>query len=277
MWKKLFLLLVLAAVGLSTYLLWFPWMSPPLKGSLTHTSLTQLREKQAKQKGLTLKTVLIWQPLDQISPHLTHAILLAEDDQFYNHQGFDFQQIRIAVETNWKKRKFAYGGSTITQQLARNLYLTPRKNLLRKAKEAVITFWLEKNLSKKRILELYMNVIEWGPGVYGAEAAARHYFEKSSADLTPDEAVALASIVPSPRRWNPHSERAFMARRRTNLLERMRRAGYIETDLLADEEDAPYPFETDISTDSLSGLTTESATIPLAPEPALPTPEEGAP
>src|SRR6185437_4422092 len=138
----------------------------------------------------------------------------------------DFEQMRIAVQRDWAKKGFVYGGSTLTQQLARTLYLSPHKDLLRKAKEAVITVYLERTLAKRRILELYLNVVEWGRGIFGAEAAARHDFGVSAADLTPDQAVALASILPSPRRWRPSSERAFMARRRSQLTERMQAEGY---------------------------------------------------
>ena len=170
-----------------------------------------------------------WTPMDDISPNLVHAIVLAEDDTFYQHHGFDYEQIQIAIERDLDKKKYVYGGSTITQQLARTLFLRPRKSILRKAKEAVLTIYLEKTLSKHRILEIYLNVIEWGPGIFGAEAAAQHYFSKDSRPRTSRrmEAVALAlhlSILPSPRRWSPFSERAFMARRRTQLLERMQKA-----------------------------------------------------
>jgi monofunctional biosynthetic peptidoglycan transglycosylase len=130
------------------------------------------------------------------------------------------------VKINWQKKRYAYGGSTISQQLARTLFLSPKKNLARKLKEALLTVRLEHALSKHRILEIYLNVIEWGRGIYGAEAAAEFYFNKSAAALTPDEAVALASILPSPRRWSPMGEQAFMARRRTQLRERLERAGY---------------------------------------------------
>lgn len=208
------------------------------------TSLMTLREKQARAAGQRLKSLLIWKDLDAMSPDLVHAVLLAEDDTFYQHQGFDWKQIEIAVRTNLEKKRYAYGGSTITQQLARTLYLTPKKSLWRKVREAAITWQLERALSKKRILELYLNVVEWGKGVYGAEAAARTYFGKSALELTPDEAVSLASVLPSPRRWSPLSEKAFMARRRTQLLERMRRAGYLPEEPFESPE---YPADLDLS------------------------------
>lgn len=224
--------LLLIALGLFlAYLLWPPNVRLLKTKNPTRTSLMELREKEARAKGKKLRSQLLWRPLSQISPNLMHAVLLAEDDTFYQHKGFDFVQIEIAIQRNLEKGRYAYGGSTLTQQLARTLYLSPKKNIVRKLKEAVITFYLEQTLSKKRILEIYLNVVEWGSGVYGAEAASQRYFEKAAIDLTPDEAIALASILPSPRRWSPMSEKAFMARRRTQLYERMQRAGYIPPDV----------------------------------------------
>ncbi len=220
-------LVLLASAGALAYLLRLPDVRILQTENPTHTSLMSLREEQAKTAGKKLKSRLTWMPLSQMSPHLAHAALISEDDTFYKHKGIDWVQMKEAVRINWERRKFAYGGSTITQQLARTLYLSPRKNLLRKAKEALITLQLERSLSKERILELYLNVVEWGKGIYGAEAASQAYFQKSAADLTPDEAVSLVSVLPSPRRWNPLSEKSFMARRRTQLLERMRREGYL--------------------------------------------------
>jgi len=186
---------------------------------------------------------MTWKYLNQISPDMVHAIILAEDDRFYEHHGFDLEQIQIAFERNWKKKQYVYGGSTITQQLARTLFLRPHKSILRKIKEAVLTVYLETTLPKKRILELYLNVIEWGNGIFGVETASQAYFHKSSADLTPDEAVALASVLPSPRRWSPVSEKAFMARRRTQLLERMQRAGYAPPSYFLDGEPTAITFD----------------------------------
>jgi monofunctional biosynthetic peptidoglycan transglycosylase len=188
----------------------------------------QLRESQARKSGHKPHSQLVWRPLSKMSPALLQALLLAEDDQFFHHSGFDFDQILIAFQKDWEAKKFAYGGSTLTQQLARTLYLSPRKNIFRKAKEALITVWLEQTLPKNRILEIYLNVVEWGRGIYGAEAASQHYFQKPASDLTADESVALVAILPSPRRWSPFSERTFMARRRTNLLEAMQKQGYTE-------------------------------------------------
>jgi monofunctional biosynthetic peptidoglycan transglycosylase len=218
---------VIAMAVLLVYLCNQPDIDQLQKHNPTTTALMELRVRQARDLGKDYPTTMIWKNLDEISPNLVHAVLLSEDDQFYNHHGFDLEEIKQAIKVNWAKKRFAYGGSTITQQLARTLYLSPKKNIIRKLKEALITVRLERSLSKRRILEIYLNVIEWGRGIYGAEAAARFYFNKSAADLTSDEAVALASILPSPRRWTPMGEQAFMARRRTRLLERMQAAGYL--------------------------------------------------
>jgi monofunctional biosynthetic peptidoglycan transglycosylase len=214
-------------VGSLVYLLWLPYVPDLQKHNPTKTPLMELRERQALELHHRLRTIYLWKDLKEISPNLVHAVLLSEDDTFYQHHGFDLEQIQVAIKLDWAKKRFVYGGSTITQQLARSLYLSPRKSLFRKAKEALITVLLEHYLSKRRIMELYLNVVEWGRGIYGAEAAAQAYFQKPAIDLTPDEAAALASILPSPRRWNPASERGFMARRRTRLVARMRAAGYV--------------------------------------------------
>jgi monofunctional biosynthetic peptidoglycan transglycosylase len=145
-----------------------------------------------------------WTPFSRIPSTLQWAVIAAEDDTFFQHNGFDFTAMRDALWENIKRRKPVRGGSTITQQLAKNLYLSREKSLSRKLKEAVITCKLERHLSKNRIIELYVNVIEWGPGVYGVGAASWHYFRKSPADLNFFESVLLAAIIPSPTLYNPH-------------------------------------------------------------------------
>jgi len=214
-------------IGCLIYLLCLPNVSELKKSNPKTTALIELRKKQAAVKKQKLQTQYFWVPMSGISDYLVQAVILAEDDTFYQHHGFDWEQIQLALHENWKKKKYSYGASTITQQLARTLYLSPGKHLYRKIKEAFITVQLEHTLSKKRILELYLNVAEWGKGIYGVQAAAEYYFGKSAIDLTPDESIALASILPSPRRWSPFSERAFMARRRTQLHELMEANGLL--------------------------------------------------
>ena len=142
----------------------------------------------------------------------------AEDSSFFTHEGFDWEGIKKAAQYNLEAGEFKRGGSTITQQLAKNLYLSSERSLLRKAREALITRSLEQHLTKERILELYLNVAEWGQGIYGAEAAARHHFKKPAHDLTADEAAWLAAILPSPRRYDPLRKTNFLTRRHNRIL-----------------------------------------------------------
>jgi monofunctional biosynthetic peptidoglycan transglycosylase len=145
-----------------------------------------------------------WVAYDAISPHLKRAVLVAEDINFFSHRGFDKGALREALREAVEDGRLR-GGSTITQQLAKNLWLSPSRDPLRKGKEAALTWQLERNLSKRRMLELYLNVVELGPGVYGAEGASRRYFGKRAADLDEDEAAQLAAALPRPRTWHPGS------------------------------------------------------------------------
>lgn len=140
-----------------------------------------------------------WRPLSKISKNLQNAVVLAEDDQFFAHNGLDWKAVERAWRTNVRRGRFARGASTITMQVARNLYLSPRKSVIRKAREVWIALKMELLLPKKRILEIYLNIAEWGNGIYGAEAAARHYFGKSAKYLTKEEAAWMAAILPRPR------------------------------------------------------------------------------
>jgi monofunctional biosynthetic peptidoglycan transglycosylase len=142
-----------------------------------------------------------WVPLARMAPPLRHAVIVAEDANFYRHHGIDWDAVQDAVRRDWNEHRLYRGGSTITQQLAKNLYLDPSKTLSRKITEALIATRMERNLSKTRTLELYLNVVEWGRGIYGAEAAAQHYFGKSAADLTVEEAAWMAAILPAPLRY----------------------------------------------------------------------------
>jgi monofunctional biosynthetic peptidoglycan transglycosylase len=256
---RFFALLFVGFLLCMGYLAWpYGVFSLPNQNPST-TSLIELRRKEALTLHRPFNLQHTWKNFGDISPNLTHAILLAEDDTFYQHHGFDFEQIRIALARNILQQKYVYGGSTITQQLARTLFLRPRKSIIRKVKEAFLTIYLEHTLTKKRILELYLNSVEWGPGIFGAEAASRYYFLKSASELTPDEAVALASILPSPRRWSPFSEKAFMARRRTQLSERMQKAGYAPVTFLNGDEAGLLP----VDPDAISGLPVDAPIIPL--------------
>jgi monofunctional glycosyltransferase len=184
----------------------------------TVTALIEARQAQAAEQGRTIGRHWTWVPLSRISPSLRQAVVAAEDALFFTHEGFDWEGIKVAAKYNLEAGEFKRGGSTITQQLAKNLYLSAERSLIRKAREALITRSLEHHLTKERILELYLNVAEWGQGVYGAEAAARHHFKKSARDLTANEAAWLAAILPSPRRYDPLRKTTFLTRRHNRIL-----------------------------------------------------------
>lgn len=187
----------------------------------TTTALMELRRRQARAQKTRFAPIQRWVPLSRISPHLKTAVLAAEDGGFYHHKGVEWELVRAAVKDNWKAGKPVRGASTITQQLAKNLYLTPRKTYVRKARELFYAWRLETALPKDRILEIYLNVVEWGNGVFGAEAAAWVHFDKPAADLTWDEAVALAAVLPSPRRHSPGDGSKWTARRQDQVRRRI--------------------------------------------------------
>ncbi len=193
------------------------------------TALIEARRAEAVAKGRPFQPDWVWVRLARISPNLQRAVLVSEDASFYRHEGFDWEGLRVAVTRNWERGKIVRGGSTITQQLAKNLYLSSEKKLLRKAHEALLAWQLERRLSKHRILELYLNVVEWGPGVFGAEAATRYHYAKSAAELTPDEAALLAALLPSPRRYDPARLTPYLSRRQQEILYWMRRGNEMST------------------------------------------------
>lgn len=192
------------------------------------TALMELRDEEYREKGLKPPRRQIWVSYDAVSEHLKKAIILSEDAAFFSHKGVDLFELKEAAKEDWEKGKFKRGGSTITMQLAKNLYLNPSKNPLRKSQEIIIAWQLEQALSKKRIFEIYLNVVEWGTGVYGAEAAARHYFAKPASALDPEEAATLAALLPSPR--NPREK--GLLKRRDLILYRMFQVDYISRDEL---------------------------------------------
>lgn len=209
------------------------------------TQLMLQREQEARLKGRRARLAQTWVPLGQVSRHLIHAVIASEDQAFFGHEGVDWQAIRESVEKNAAQGRFARGGSTITQQLAKNLYFGTRKTPLRKLRELVVTSWLEADLSKARILALYLNVIEWGDGVYGCEAAAQAWYAKPAALLSEAEAAGLAAMIPNPRRINPHVSTARHARATRRVLWLMGRAGYLERDVapLGAEPPAEAPLD----------------------------------
>src|SRR5688500_5677389 len=167
------------------------------------TAFMELRAREARARGEEPRRIQQWVDYARISASLKRAVLVAEDSAFWKHDGLDYEQIKESMEINLERREFVRGASTITQQLAKNLYLSPSKNPVRKLREMVIARRLEAELTKQRILEIYLNVIEWGNGIYGAEAAARTYFRKAAADLGPQESAILAASIRNPRVFSP--------------------------------------------------------------------------
>jgi monofunctional biosynthetic peptidoglycan transglycosylase len=208
---------ILIALLPLAYFLSIPDVSKLKKEKPKKTAFMEYREKEWKEKGKKVKVNQIWVPLSNISPYLIKAVLIAEDDKFWIHEGFDYEAIQVALERDIKAGRFKFGGSTVSQQLARNLYLSPAKNPLRKMREAIITWRMEKVLSKRRILELYLNLVEWGEGIFGVEAASRHYYGKPSSELTPQEAARLAAILPNPRKYSPDGDQRYVIHR-SNLI-----------------------------------------------------------
>ena len=235
--KIWFLFLLFPAIFTLAYLALMPDISQLKKKNPPKTAFMEYREKEWKEKGRKGKIHQVWVPLSRISPFLVKAVLIAEDDKFWSHEGFDYEGIKQALERDLQAGKWKFGGSTITQQLARNLYLSPAKSFWRKIREAVITWRMEQVLSKKRILELYLNVVEWGDGTFGAEAASRHYFEKPASELTPREAARLAVVLPSPRKLNPAGNQKYVESRAEVIYGIMQKRGIVLPDFetVADE------------------------------------------
>jgi monofunctional biosynthetic peptidoglycan transglycosylase len=177
------------------HLLWWTRFNP------SETSFMSLRLAELRERQPDAQLRWQWVPYERISVQLKRAVVASEDDGFVDHEGFDWEGIQRAMEKNRKKGHAVAGGSTISQQLAKNLFLSPSRSYLRKGQEAVITFMMEAVMDKRRILEIYLNVVEWGDGVFGAEAAARRYYHVSAAQLGPEQAARLAVMLPNPRKY----------------------------------------------------------------------------
>ena len=203
-----------------TYLT-IPDVRPLATANPKTTAFMELRARESERAGTAFRFDQRWVPYSRISPNLKRAVLAAEDSAFWQHEGIDVEQIRVAVKQALDKGIVPRGASTLTQQLAKNLYLSPSRDPLRKLRELVITRRLEAALSKQRILEIYLNVVEWGDGVWGAEAAARHYFGASAAALGPLQAARLAAMVPNPRYYDRNRTTAWLERKTQIILARM--------------------------------------------------------
>jgi len=209
------LLLVAVNAWFAAQILW--WRDHPVG----ETSFMAYRMDELHAKSPKAALQYQWVPYERISNNLKRAMVAAEDSKFVDHEGFDWEGIQLAMEKNQKKGRVVAGGSTITQQLAKNLFLTPSRSYWRKAEEAVITVMLEAFLPKRRILEIYLNVIEWGSGVFGAEAAAKRYFGVSAAQLSPEQAARLAAMAPNPRFYERNQGAPGLAKKTGIILARM--------------------------------------------------------
>jgi len=268
--RRLFLILVIAVVLFVGY----EWITFPDVAALATqppatTAFMEQRKAELRASGKSDAIDYRWVPYARISPYLRRAVLVAEDDTFYEHGGVDVDALQEAIRKDWARKKMTHGGSTITQQLAKNLYLSPSRNPLRKVKEYFIARSLESHLSKKRILELYLNVVEMGERVYGAEAASEAYFHTSASGLSASQAALLAGCLPNPRIMSPASPNKRLRFRQRMVLSRMKRWGYLfEKEVLTEkkpEPAAPTTTETTATTDTALEQTppTDTAT----PEP----------
>lgn len=201
-------------LGFAGFNLVYPDVSALKRENPKKTAFMKYREAEWERTGKKYKINQKWVPLSAVSPFLIKAVLIGEDDKFWQHEGFDYEAMQKAIEKDIKEKKFKLGGSTISQQLTKNLYLSPSKSPVRKLREAVITYRMEKAISKKRILELYLNVAEWGDqGIFGIEAASRHYYGKSASMLNPEESARLASVLPNPRKFDPLGSARYVQNR----------------------------------------------------------------
>ncbi len=220
LFKRLFALFVFFVL---LYQLWiFAHICWWIKFNPSSTAFMQARLEVIQEKNSEAELQYKWVEYSKISNHLKRAVIASEDAKFKNHEGFDWEGIEKAYEKNLKKGKLVAGGSTISQQLAKNLFLSASRTPWRKAEEAVITLMLENMMSKRRILEIYLNVIEWGNGVFGAEAASRHYYKTSASGLGKTQAAKLAAMVPNPRFYDAHRNTRYLNRRTATIQARMR-------------------------------------------------------
>jgi monofunctional biosynthetic peptidoglycan transglycosylase len=312
MWKRAFLALALSLLGAA----WFAYLALPWPLRLrwqnpSRTALMEYRLAEAAARGDSLTIQHEWVPLERISRHLRRAVLVAEDARFYEHDGIDWAALREELryrgddDFSWTDpadlravldalryyrahRARIRGRSTLTQQLAKNLYFSPERSLSRKVAEFVVARRLERFLSKDRILELYLNVAEWGPGIFGAEAAARKYFGKSAAELTREEAAQLAATLPHPLTINPARRPGRMAWRVRMILARMGGSGPGTVPLEPPEEirvelpepdfpEAAFPVPELDSAGALPPVDTAAASPEAATEPPEPEPADSAP
>jgi len=264
-WVRVGLLCLIAIMLIDTarYLV-YPDVSALAKKNPGMTEMMQLRIEQADEKGRKLDIDQRWVGFSNISPYAVKAVLIGEDDKFWSHEGFDFEAMGKAIEKDIAKRQFRFGGSTISQQLAKNLYLSPSKNPVRKLKEAILTWRIERALSKRRILEIYLNVAEWGDGIFGIDAAARHYFGIPASGLGPEQAARLAAVLPNPRKYSPVGASRYVANRSRIIYNIMLRRGIVipdYTEAMQPGHETGEGAEEGPETDTGEGLPGDAGTV----------------
>ncbi len=227
LFKWLLILFLTVILGGTAFYSIYPDMSTLKTVNPDKTAFMKYREREWKSRGRKVRMQKKWVKFSNVSPYVVKALIISEDDKFWRHNGFDFDAMEKAVEKDLQAGSFRFGGSTISQQLIKNLYLSPSKNPLRKAVEAFLTWRMEKSISKRRILELYLNVVEWGEGVFGVEAASLIYYGKSSALLTAQEASRLVAVLPNPRKYKANGDSRFVERRAGLIYRIMIRRGIV--------------------------------------------------
>jgi len=222
--------IALGVIALSVLALWvsLPDVRPLRTERPKTTTMIDLRRRQAAERGKPFTLRWEWRPLARISPYLQHAVVFAEDDNFWKHEGVDWEAMKLAAEHDWHERTVERGASTIAQQLAKNLFLSPSRNPIRKLREIFIARRLDRQLGKPRVLELYLNIAEWGDGIFGAEAASRRWFGCSASALRPVQAARLAAALPNPFTRNPDVKSRALTRKAARLVRGMHRAGLID-------------------------------------------------
>jgi monofunctional biosynthetic peptidoglycan transglycosylase len=223
LWRWLLLIAVLTPVATTAYiLLTLPDVSDLKAKNPSSTAFMRSRQEVARRKGRTIVIQKEWVDFDGVPELLKEAVRITEDASFYWHKGIDFEEIKESIKRDIREKRFARGGSTITQQLAKNIFLSPSKNPLRKVREYFIAKRLEKALSKERIFTLYLNLIELGPGIFGVQAASRHYFDRGVSELSVEEIVRLTAIIPRPVTTDPRGSEGWLNWRCRMILDKLK-------------------------------------------------------
>jgi monofunctional biosynthetic peptidoglycan transglycosylase len=269
MFRRILLIIAIAIVLFVGYeWITFPDVAALATNPPATTAFMERRKSELRAAGKPDTISYKWVPYARISPYLRRAVLVAEDDTFFEHDAVDVKGLQEAIQKDWAHKKLTHGGSTITQQLAKNLYLSPSRNPFRKVKEYFIARSLENHLTKKRILEIYINVVEMGERVYGAEAAAESYFHASAGSLSPSQAALLAGCLPNPRIMNPAKPNKRLRWRQRMVLSRMRRWGYLfEKEVLTEKKPPAAAPVTETTATVDTALQQVPATDSATPEP----------